>query len=151
MKIDVLGLEEEADQALPSEEDLCLFLNKVLQHPIFSSISSDAILSIAFLNEETIKSINAVYRDKAESTDVLSFNIDESTPEGFLWGEILISPSKAYQNAQKKSCSLKEEIYFLLIHGLLHLKGFDHQDLEQCKQMQNFEDLLLNFTYRGEN
>ncbi len=151
MKIDILGYNKDTDQALPSEEDLCQFLNKSLQHHFFATIASDAILSIAFIDQETMKNLNASYRNKNESTDILSFNIDEQTPEGFLWGEILISLFHAEQNAQEKNCSIKEELYFLLIHGLLHLNGLDHQDLEQRIQMQGYEDLLLNFTLRGEN
>lgn len=150
LKIDILGYSKDADLSLPSEEDLCFFINKALQHQLFANISPNAILSIAFIDEETMKKINTDFRNKAESTDVLSFNIDELTPEGFLWGEIIISPNKAQLNAKKKNCSLKEELSFLIIHGLLHLKGLDHQDAKQLAQMQEYEDVLLNFTHRGE-
>ncbi len=141
---------EDASQVLPSEEDLCSWLEIILSHDIFNSLPENAILSITFVDDATMQELNYRYRNIKKSTDILSFTLNEDTPGGFSWGELIISPQQAMNNAVYKNISLSLEIACLLIHGLLHLKGFDHQEDVATQEMQQLEDLLFSLLNRGE-
>jgi probable rRNA maturation factor len=84
------------------------------------SIKKDT--NIIFVNEKQIEKLNREYREKDEVTDVLSFNIDSKDT----LGEIYICPEYVINKISKKE-DMKEEIYRLIVHGLLHLQGYDHK------------------------
>ncbi len=84
------------------------------------SITKDT--NIIFVNEKQIEKLNREYREKDEVTDVLSFNIDSQQ----ILGEIYICPEYVINTISKKE-DMKEEIYRLIVHGLLHLQGYDHK------------------------
>jgi probable rRNA maturation factor len=84
------------------------------------SIKKDT--NIIFVNEKQIEKLNREYREKDEVTDVLSFNIDSQQ----ILGEIYICPEYVINKISKKE-DMKEEIYRLIVHGLLHLQGYDHK------------------------
>lgn len=91
-------------------------------------------VSIVFLNSQEIREINKKYRGKDKPTDVLSFVHDgvglEGTEIDFM-GEVLISPDDS------------KEIIKVLIHGILHLLGYDHQLIKDRKVMEQKENLYL--------
>jgi probable rRNA maturation factor len=149
MKIDLSYQLEDPPQGLPSEEDLCNFIEQILNNNLFQPLPQDAILSIAFIDNTSIQNVNRQYRDKDYPTDVLSFVSNEQTPQGFLWGEILISPAMALINATENNHSLLQEIQVLLVHGMLHLLAYDHENEEEAQIMQNLEALLLNSLNRS--
>ena len=96
--------------------------------------------SICFVNDHEIRNYNYTYRKKRQVTDVLSFPWNEngdgfpsnkniprgSWPKGYL-GDILISAQTAQRQARENGYRLQKEIYFLVIHGLLHLLGMNHE------------------------
>ncbi len=77
-------------------------------------------LSFAFVNKKTIKEVNSKYRGKNEPTDVLSFTLSKTS------GEILICKEIAKLKSKNFNMEPSEYLIFLVIHGMLHLKGFDH-------------------------
>ena len=79
-------------------------------------------LSLVFVGEKRAQALNIEYRNKNYIPNVLSFPLDKST------GEIFICPSVARREAKKFNLSYKGYLTFLLIHGLLHLKGHQHGD-----------------------
>jgi probable rRNA maturation factor len=73
-----------------------------------------------------IHALNRQYRGKDKPTDVLSFPLaDELQP--FLLGDVIISVETAARQAQRRGHTLREELQTLLIHGILHLLGYDHE------------------------
>ncbi len=80
-------------------------------------------VSLAFVSGSDIKKLNKQYRNKNQETDILSFIGDD---ENFL-GEIIICYSKIKEQSKKRKVSIKEELVFIFIHGLLHLLGYDDQ------------------------
>ncbi|MEW6301507.1 MAG: rRNA maturation RNase YbeY [Thermodesulfobacteriota bacterium] len=85
-----------------------------------------AELGIAFVKDPTIHALNRQYRGKDRPTDVLSFPLaDELQP--FLLGEVVISVETAARQARRRGHTLREEFQTLLIHGVLHLLGYDHE------------------------
>jgi len=93
-----------------------------------------AEVSIAFVDDEAIAELNEAYRGKIGPTDVLSFAFEEgeelALPDGapLMLGDIIISAERAWAQAQEYGHSLEREIVFLLVHGLLHLAGYDHDE-----------------------
>ena len=98
-------------------------------------------LAVAFVEEPVMVELNERYRSLAEPTDVLSFSsadIDEDWPEPegleqepFL-GDVVICPTVASRNAVEDGITLDQEVRRLVIHGILHLMGYDHE----CDQGQ---------------
>ena len=96
------------------------------------------ILGIIFLDNEKIVEYNKRYLGKNCPTDVLSFPLQKGE------GEILISVERAKEQAPSFGTSLEEEIYLLIIHGLLHLIGFDDKNPKEAERMRREEKRLLN-------
>ena len=103
--------------------------------------------SLAVVDEKEIKKLNRLYRKKNEPTDVLSFPFIESSDleksqEKDL-GEIVIAYDVAKKQADEKGIKLIEEIKILLIHGLLHLFGYDHIKKSDRLIMNRLEARIL--------
>jgi probable rRNA maturation factor len=105
-------------------------------------------LSVLLCNDGYIRSLNSRYRGKDEPTDVLSFNLGETVIEGeeerFLPGDIVISLDTLGENAAYFGVSEQEELRRLIIHGILHLDGMDHQSNEAGEPMLQLQEKLLN-------
>ena len=88
-------------------------------------------LTVAFVSDRRIKELNNIFRDKNRPTDVLSFpyepdQYDYLETENFL-GDIVISVEQAQRQAQENNLTLENEIKQLILHGILHLVGYDHE------------------------
>ncbi len=87
-----------------------------------------AELSVALIGNGEMRKLNARYRKKDYPTDVLSFPAAQDMPDGVrLLGDVIISVDKAKEQAKERGRSLDEEMTTLLIHGVLHLLGYDHE------------------------
>lgn len=85
-------------------------------------------LSLVLVDNREIQDLNHRYRNKNEPTDVLSFPPGEGLPEGVsLLGDVIISLEQAERQAAKRRTTLEDEVESLLIHGILHLLGYDHE------------------------
>jgi probable rRNA maturation factor len=110
---------------------------------------TDKEVSISFVNDETIQQLNREYRNKNKPTDVLSFSLQEGefgNINPHVLGDIVISVDTAMADATKNALSLEEEINFLIIHGLLHLLGYEHENTtrEEKKKMQAKQEFLFS-------
>jgi len=89
---------------------------------------ADAELSVVLLGNREIQKLNAGYRHKNYPTDVLSFPVEGEVPaEISLLGEVIISVEKAAEQARERDRNLEKEMVTLLIHGIVHLLGYDHE------------------------
>jgi probable rRNA maturation factor len=86
-----------------------------------------AELSVVFLNNKQMQAYNKRYRKKDYPTDVLSFPADQTMDGERYLGDLLICVPKAAAQAEEKGHSLLREIRILLLHGVLHLLGYDHE------------------------
>ncbi len=95
----------------------------------------DQEINILLMGDADIRQLNKEFRNNDYPTDVLSFpqNSDEDPyiPDEIILGDIAISLDKAKIQAKEHALSFKEEIILLLIHGILHLLGYDHEISEQ--------------------
>lgn len=106
---------------------------------------SRAELSIALVGDREMEPLNRQYRKKRKTTDVLSFFIDDQPLSGAkILGDVVISVEQARRQAAERGKTLKSEMVTLLIHGILHLLGYDHEKSpRQAKIMFAYERKLL--------
>ncbi len=107
-------------------QDFEKFVNKTLD---LITETADKFLTIVFVTDEKIKDLNNQYRNKNAVTDVLSFEYDSDefeTEEDYL-GDVIISIEQADKQAAENGLSLDLEIKQLILHGILHLCGYDHE------------------------
>jgi probable rRNA maturation factor len=91
--------------------------------------AKDSEFSVAFVSDRRMKELNSFFRGKNSTTDVLSFphEPDEFDNDQTNLGDIVISIEQAERQAKENKLTLESEIKQLIIHGLLHLCGYDHE------------------------
>jgi probable rRNA maturation factor len=87
--------------------------------------------------------LNRDYLHRDYPTDVLSFAFNEELPDGFYLGDILVCYPIAEEQAGENHISLEEELLTLMIHGLLHLAGYDHEAENDKGEMLALQDRLV--------
>lgn len=101
--------------------------------------TSDTEVSILLADDESISILNGQYRGIDGPTDVLSFSQhegeDEFAEEQNLLGDVVISVETAMRQASERGADLDSEIDVLLVHGLLHLLGYDHAEPGEAEEM----------------
>ena len=97
--------------------------------PSHVSESKGRHFSLAFINDSRMEQLNELFRGKKSTTDVLSFphEPDEFDPDKDNLGDIVISVEQAQKQANENGLTLEAEIKQLILHGLLHLCGYDHE------------------------
>lgn len=123
-----------------------ILINKKIIHSIISLLKKDfkltlTSLEINFVKSETILKINKEYLNHDYVTDVISFNY--SNENNNLDGEIFICSEIARENAKIYNESYDDELKRLIIHGVLHLIGYDDKKLTQRNKMKQIEDLYV--------
>jgi probable rRNA maturation factor len=113
----------------------------------------DKEVSISFVDDLIIRELNKQYLGRNKPTNVLSFSLQEGEFSGInphVLGDIVISTETASSDAVKGKLTFSQEIDFLIIHGLLHLLGYNHENTsrEETEKMQNMEKLLFKILYR---
>lgn len=105
-------------------------------------------LSVSLISEDEIAQLNEEYRDHKGPTDVLSFPLDDpwqasKDDEIVEIGDIMIAPTVAAAQAPQYGNTFEEEMSLLLVHGCLHLLGYDHIDDEEAEVMESHERDIL--------
>jgi probable rRNA maturation factor len=163
--LDVYAADEQADHPVAVERWSRL-ARAVLEA---EGIVSDTEVSLLFVDEAAIASLNERFLDKRGPTDVLSFPIEDeadrsgrSPDEGgtgpgsvepdtgrlLLLGDVVICPAVAARNAVDHGVSLDDEMALLVVHGILHLLGMDHEVEAEAERMERREQQLLTRYYR---
>ncbi|OHB28588.1 MAG: rRNA maturation RNase YbeY, partial [Desulfuromonadaceae bacterium GWC2_58_13] len=107
-----------------------LLLRKVARRILSASGCPDAELSILIVSDQEIRGINRDYLQRDKPTNVISFAMQEGEGSGVqpdLLGDIVISADTAARDAAEAGLPLESELFFLLLHGILHLLGYDHE------------------------
>ena len=100
---------------------------------------ADMEISISFVDDETIQQLNRQYLSKDRPTNVISFPLQEgafSSINPDMLGDIVISVDTAHRDANQGNLSFDEEIIFLIIHGLLHLTGYNHENTSKINALK---------------
>lgn len=108
-------------------------------------------ISVVFTDDREIQELNKSYRDKDKPTDVLSFSQleGEDLVISRALGDIVISVETAAKQAKQIGHPLEDELDRLLVHGVLHLFGYDHEDVseEEVLRMRGKEQEILDILY----
>jgi probable rRNA maturation factor len=102
-------------------------------------VKKETQISIGFVSKAQMRTLNKVWRKKDRVTDVLSFELDQDP----LKGEIVLCYDQAVIQAREMGHSTRDELCFLIVHGVLHLWGFDHEKSTDAKKMFPLQEKIL--------
>ena len=124
------------------------YLNKVIKRTLKEENVKNAVFSIIFVDEEKIHELNKNYRGIDRVTDVISFAFEDTKDLLYnntrVLGDIYICIPRMIEQAEEYGHSIKRELSFLTVHGLLHLLGYDHMEKEDEVEMFALQEVILN-------
>ncbi|NTW05777.1 MAG: rRNA maturation RNase YbeY [Peptococcaceae bacterium] len=140
--------------SLPEEAPLDFELESLLERTARIAMESigckdSAEISLLITDDFHIHQLNKEYRGVDSPTDVLSFaqNEGEEMPdfgEEEMLGDVVISLPAAVRQGQEYGHGLKRELSYLAVHGILHLMGYDHIEIDDQRIMRNKEEAIMN-------
>lgn len=165
MTVDVYVASEQAEREVDLERWAAL-ARAVLED---RRVRGEAEVSLLFVDEAAIAALNERFLGHTGPTDVLSFPIeDDPLPGGrspdsggsgpgiepeedplLMLGDVVICPTVAERNAAEHGAAVDDEIALLVVHGLLHLLGMDHETDREADEMERLEQELLARHHRG--
>ncbi|MDD5422952.1 MAG: rRNA maturation RNase YbeY [Candidatus Omnitrophota bacterium] len=131
----------------------CAAIKKIVSHVLrYIKKIGAAELEIVFLDNRAISSLNKKYKNRPRPTDVLSFRI-ERLEFGYrlFFGEIFISVDRAAENSIVFGTDVAEEVTLYVIHGVLHLFGYDDETTSDKARMSRKESSILKFIRKKED
>ena len=134
-----LQIATEATQRLPSEADFRLWVEKALP-----TLGEEFEVTIRIVDEEESHALNHEYRGQDKPTNVLSFPFE--APPGLelpLLGDLVICTQIVEKEAKEQDKELLHHWAHMTIHGILHLRGYDHIDDDEADEMESIETGLL--------
>jgi len=168
MAIDVFAADEQ-DQKSVDVRSLGDMTKRVLE---FLALKGDVEVSLLFVDEASMAELNERFMGEEGPTDVLAFPIeDDPEPSGrspdeggtgpggppedpevpLMLGDVVVCPAVAQQNADERGVAYEDEVELLVVHGLLHLLGMDHEEEDEAQLMETRQrDLLTRFGSRAE-
>lgn len=136
MIIDISVTEEKWHEALPGLED---FVRKIA-HAVFEKLHTRAAeVSFCFVDDHFIRGLNKQYRGKDKPTNVLSFPLQEAE----MLGDVVLALETIKTEAAEQQKTLEDHVGHLIVHGLLHLLGYDHENDSEAETMENLEIQIL--------
>jgi len=130
-------------EGLPSEQDIQDWVEAVLIQEQNGN-SSDVELTVRIASEEEVAELNQQYRQKQGSTNVLSFPVDDELPlEVPLLGDLIICAAVVEREAKQQNKTLLSHWAHMVVHGTLHLLGYDHIEADQAEAMEQKEIAVL--------
>lgn len=124
------------------------FVRKVVKHTLKKMEAEKSEVNIIFVGLEEIHEINKTYRNVDRPTDVISFALEDTEDvtvyEERVLGDIYICLDKVHEQAKEYGHTEIREMAFLIVHGLLHLLGYDHMIKEEEKIMFGLQEEILN-------
>lgn len=124
------------------------YLDKIINKALEMEGVDSSIFSIVFIDDEKMHELNKTYRGIDRTTDVLSFAFEDNNKLCYnirQLGEIFVSIPRMQQQAKEYGHSESRELSFLVVHGLLHLLGYDHTKGEkEEKEMFSKQELVLD-------
>ncbi len=151
--IDNLQIDIDNRTETPINDDFCDTVKSAVSHTLKEfSLTGVMEVSVSFVEPEEIKILNGNYRNIPEATDVLSFPMypdfktlqETSKEQAVILGDIVLSLEAAKQQADTYGHSLNREIYYLTVHSMLHLLGYDHIDDEDRLRMRHMEKTIMS-------
>jgi probable rRNA maturation factor len=146
MQVSVVSHREPEPLSFEAFERLAAFVLTI------EAVPAETELSIALVDDDEMAGLNEQYRGITGPTDVLSFGCDDPCPtpgdEPITLGDVVIAPAVAERQAAERGHSVEHELDVLLVHGILHLLGYDHESDEDAEAMLSREAVILD-AYAG--
>jgi len=164
--IEVFAADEQTDQPVDTLRWVRL-AESILEE---EGVRGEAELSMLFVDEQAMTDLNKRFLGKEGPTDVLAFPIDDEPIEGgrspdsggtgpgftsepsdmpTVLGDVVICPAVAFRNAPEHAGTYEDELALLIVHGVLHLLGMDHEEDDEAELMERRERQLLAKLYRA--
>ena len=105
----------------------------------FLYLADDFEANLRFVSEKKIRELNRIFRNRDLSTDILSFNLEADSPSG----DLVICYKEVKSQAKKWRISATEAASVLLVHGILHLAGYEHTKTADRVKMEKAEETIL--------
>lgn len=118
-------------------------VRNVLKKTMQSLKIDSAVLGLAFVAQNKISALNQAYHGRYKPTDVLSFTYQDVDKSGYLEGDIAICPAYVKNQLKTGLLNLEQEFNRLLIHGLIHIAGYDHGTPKAEKAMFGLQEKIL--------
>lgn len=132
---------------IPVPDELIFLLEKIGAFVLrLEGAKADGEVSIVLVDNSHIHELNLTYRGKDAPTDVLAFNLQGggvALEEDELLGDVVISMEKAEEQRIALGHTLKREVAFLAVHGILHLLGYDHDTGAAEQEMSEKQEFIL--------
>ena len=127
------------------------WLRRIARHVLAAEGAGSTELSVVITDDATVRELNSRYLGLDELTDVLSFGLGETDDAPFALppgeapslGEVIISYPTVVRQAEEQGHSVEAEVAHLLVHGVLHLLGYDHSEAEDERVMREREEEIL--------
>jgi len=122
---------------------------KILAENILDSEDQNTCVDLILVDDKFMRDLNRRFTGRNKTTDVLSFGMKEGKPESVEYpnlGDIYVSLDLAQRQSEEYGVKFEEEVRLLVIHGLLHLLGYDHKNKNQATIMRKKEKLYLKIT-----
>lgn len=119
------------------------FCRKIIQSAWKSQ--EPAEVSLVLSDDETVHVLNKQYRQKDSATNVLSFENAQKPPKGCVWlaGDIILAYETVLKEAKAQGKTFEAHLAHLLVHGALHLQGYDHIEEKQAQKMERLERKIM--------
>ncbi len=128
-------------------------LLRLIENALGDLAPPNSEISIILVNDDKIRKLNKEYRGKDKPTDVLAFPQDEEAlgdKGGRLLGDVVVSVETARRQAREHFLSDEEELILLVVHGALHLLGYDHdRSIKDKKKMQKITKKIFSRIFPG--
>ena len=111
---------------------------------LLEGVKKSGEITLCFINDSEIRELNLMYLSKNCSTDVIAFDNSLDNKEGILLGDIAVSTDTAIRNARIYKTTPSYEIYLYVIHGVLHLLGYDDKTQKERKIMQSKANHIIS-------
>lgn len=141
--LDVDVVEDDGDwSSLPDVSDLITKAAAAVAQELGGNAGS-GMVAVALSSDASVEALNGQFRGKPKPTNVLSFPAGEGSPEGFV-GDVILAAETLRREADEQDVPLSHHLQHLVVHGILHLFGYDHMSPEDAERMEAVEISILS-------
>lgn len=132
-------------EVMPDLEQLCSEVVDLVLADVENVPAAPLEVACVFVNDASIRDLNAQYRGKDAPTNVLSFATEDDLLPGMpaVLGDVVMSLETILREAEEQGKTSRDHLTHMMVHGLLHLLGFDHETDEEAEEMEAREIALL--------
>ncbi len=137
------------DVADPAWEDTGMDVHVIVDAAVRAALAAgtedagNAEIGVRLTDDADIRTLNRTWRDRDTATNVLAFAMNEATSPAGILGDVVVAFGTCAREARDQDKSLADHLSHLVVHGTLHLLGFDHQEDDAAEAMEGLERAVL--------